>query len=39
MRCCAGKTRNGAFAIDDASRLADEAGLDLRQTHEMPSNN
>lgn len=29
----------GVRDIDDVSRLADEAGLDLRQTHEMPSNN
>ena len=29
----------GVRDIDDASRLADEAGLELRQTHEMPSNN
>ena len=29
----------GVRDVDDASRLADEAGLDLRQTHEMPSNN
>jgi Protein of unknown function (DUF938) len=29
----------GVRDIDDVSCLADEAGLDLRQTHEMPSNN
>jgi hypothetical protein len=29
----------GVRDVDDASRLADEAGLDLRETHEMPSNN
>jgi hypothetical protein len=29
----------GVRDVDDAFRLADETGLDLRETHEMPSNN
>jgi uncharacterized protein DUF938 len=29
----------GVRDIDDVSHLADQAGLDLHQTHEMPSNN